>query len=75
MNNNFDFSHLGELIVSDQSRCPFSAHIRKTRPRADEVDLNVINQAIRAGIPYGPEVTDSETTSQTTTTDRGLAFG
>lgn len=74
-NNNFDFSHLGSLIVNDQSRCPFSAHIRKTRPRSDLLNANTVNQAIRAGIPYGPEVTSTEASSHTTSTDRGLAFG
>ncbi|PSR77990.1 hypothetical protein PHLCEN_2v7617 [Hermanssonia centrifuga] len=73
-NNNFDFSHLGSLLISDQSKCPFSAHIRKTNPRADLGDLNTINHAIRAGTPYGPEVSSSESSSNTTTQDRGLAF-
>lgn len=77
-NNNFDFNH-PEIanfdLQSDQSRCPFSAHIRKTRPRADLGNGNTFNQAIRAGIPYGPEVTTSETSSKKTTVDRGLAFG
>lgn len=74
-NNNFDFSHPGADITSDQSRCPFGAHIRKTRPRADLQNSNVVNQAIRAGIPYGPEVTASESSSGTTSQERGLAFG
>lgn len=74
-NNKFDFSHVGSLITTDQTKCPFSAHIRKTRPRADEVNLNFLNHIIRAGIPYGPEVSSSESTAQTTSTDRGLAFG
>ncbi|KAJ3556259.1 hypothetical protein NM688_g2124 [Phlebia brevispora] len=73
-NNNFDFSHLGSSLASDQSRCPFSAHIRKTNPRADLLDLDTINHAIRAGIPYGPEVTPAESSSSTTTEDRGFAF-
>jgi Dyp-type peroxidase family len=74
-NNNFDFSHPNSDIKSDQSECPFTAHIRKTRPRADLSNNNVINQAIRAGIPYGPEVSSDEAASNTTKTDRGLAFG
>jgi deferrochelatase/peroxidase EfeB len=74
-NNNFDYNHLGSLITTDQSECPFAAHIRKTRPRGDLFNTNIINQAIRAGIPYGPEVSSSESSSSTTTQDRGLAFG
>ena len=71
--NNFDFSHPDMQIDRDQTKCPFSAHIRKTNPRAD---FNVPdNSAIRAGIPYGPEVSSSEASSGTSSTDRGLAFG
>ncbi|KAF8590826.1 fungal peroxidase [Ramaria rubella] len=73
-NNNFTFAHPGEDILSNQTRCPFSAHIRKTNPRADFNPQNVVNHIIRAGIPYGPEVTPAEATSNTTTTERGLAF-
>lgn len=74
-NNYFDFSHTGFDLASDQTHCPFSAHIRKTRPRADLGNGNTFNQAIRAGIPYGPEVTTAEASLGKTTTDRGLAFG
>lgn len=74
-NNNFDYSHAGSDLTSDQSRCPFSAHIRKTRPRSDLGNTNLVNQAIRAGIPYGPEVSDSESNAGVTSQDRGLAFG
>lgn len=75
-NNNFDYTHgLTSSILSDQSHCPFSAHIRKTRPRADLANANLINQAIRGSIPYGPELTSSESSSGTSTVDRGLAFG
>lgn len=72
-NNNFDFAHSGSDLSSDQSRCPFSAHIRKSRPRADlDSSLNAI---MRAGIPYGPEVSSAETSSNTSgSTERGLAF-
>jgi len=54
-NNNFTFAHPGEDILSNQTRCPFSAHVRKTRPRADFNPFNTVNHIIRAGIPYGPE--------------------
>ncbi|EAU80479.2 hypothetical protein CC1G_12938 [Coprinopsis cinerea okayama7 len=55
--NNFDYSE-------QDGRCPFSAHIRKTAPRnvgpyltKEFVDASVV---IRAGIPYGPEITREE---------------
>ncbi|KAF8518411.1 fungal peroxidase [Hysterangium stoloniferum] len=75
-NNNFDFSHPNEDLHSNQTRCPFSAHIRKTNPRADfsSPDQFQNNHIIRAGTPYGPEVSDEEAASNTTTTERGLAF-
>jgi Dyp-type peroxidase family len=71
-NNNFDFSD-----DQAQRRCPFGAHIRKTNPREDltpqekGVDPHRI---MRAGIPFGPEVSDGESQSGTTSTDRGLMF-
>lgn len=74
-NNNFDFTHPFKLIATDQSECPFSAHIRKTNPRADLLNADIINHAIRAGTPYGPEVSAAENATSTTTQDRGLAFG
>ncbi|KAJ7085419.1 dye-decolorizing peroxidase precursor [Mycena belliarum] len=81
-NRNNDFNY---LIASDpapgtenhfnQTRCPFSAHIRKVHPRGD-LDPSVENQhfIIRSSIPYGPEVTNAEAASSTTSVDRGLAF-
>nr|WAW38288.1 DyP-type peroxidase [Chondrostereum purpureum] len=79
LNNNFDYTftdaNLPQLTFkNDQSRCPFSAHIRKTRPRADLQDT--AHHIIRAGIPYGPEVTDAEASSGTSdiSLERGLAF-
>lgn len=53
LNNNFTFAHPGEDISTNQTRCPFSAHIRKSNPRADLAAVN--NHIIRSGIPYGPE--------------------
>jgi len=76
-NNNFDFADglVGTLqLPTDQSRCPFSAHIRKMRPRADLLNSNTANQAIRAGIPYGGEVTGEESSTGVTSVERGLAF-
>ena len=65
--NFFDFNHAGFDLTSDQSHCPFSAHIRKTRPRADLAGVNPslpvnvqaapANSIIRSGIPYGPSGT------------------
>ncbi|KAF5353667.1 hypothetical protein D9758_008660 [Tetrapyrgos nigripes] len=81
-NNNFTFNH-PEIpkftLASNQTNCPFSAHIRKTRPRADLGSDNTTHHHImRAGIPYGPEVTDAEAYAQQSSTDpaleRGLAF-
>ncbi|KIK61171.1 hypothetical protein GYMLUDRAFT_166740 [Collybiopsis luxurians FD-317 M1] len=79
-NNDFNFTHPDDPnfdFKTNQSYCPFSAHIRKTNPRADIA--NPFNQhIIRAGIPYGPEVTDAENASNSSSTDpsleRGLAF-
>lgn len=71
-NNNFNYSD----TLTSEDRCPFSAHIRKTNPRADLSETATVpNHAIRSSIPYGPEVTSSETASNTTTEDRGLLFG
>ncbi|KAI0086049.1 peroxidase [Irpex rosettiformis] len=76
LNNNFNYIHTGSDLTTDESRCPFSAHVRKTNPRDLEAQglLTDLNHAIRAGTPYGPEVTDAESSSNTTQTDRGLAF-
>ena len=72
-NNNFDFRHFNDSITSDETYCPFSAHIRKVRPRFD-LGNKVKYQAIRAGIPFGPEVTEQENTSGKSSELRGLAF-
>ncbi|KAK7451700.1 dye-decolorizing heme-containing peroxidase [Stygiomarasmius scandens] len=82
MNNNFTYDHpeiSGFDISTNQTFCPFSAHTRKTRPRSDfGTEAANVHHIIRAGIPYGPEVTDDETASNTSSTDssleRGLAF-
>ncbi|KAF5375784.1 hypothetical protein D9757_008981 [Collybiopsis confluens] len=76
-NNNFNYTHPTFDIKSDQTHCPFSAHIRKTNPRAD-LAAGFNNHIIRAGIPYGPEVTSDEASASASSTDptleRGLAF-
>ncbi|KAK7442720.1 dye-decolorizing heme-containing peroxidase [Stygiomarasmius scandens] len=80
-NNNFTFDHPGVsgfALATNQTDCPFSAHIRKVRPRADLASEATGHHMLRAGIPFGPEVTDAERASNTSSTDadleRGLAF-
>jgi len=79
-NNNFDFSD-----DQGERRCPFGAHIRKTNPRADfglpnaaGVDPQTADvdprRIMRAGIPFGPEVSVTEAANGKTATDRGLMF-
>ncbi|KAF8485531.1 Dyp-type peroxidase [Gautieria morchelliformis] len=69
-NNNFDFSD-----PTDQSHCPFAAHIRKTNPRSDLANDIVARHSInRNGIPFGPEVSPLERQNNKTTLERGLAF-
>ncbi|KAF7359690.1 DyP-type peroxidase [Mycena venus] len=68
-NNDFTFAE-----TTDQSGCPFGAHIRKTRPRIDLGTDDTGRHIMRAGIPYGPEVSTDEATENTTSTERGLAF-
>ncbi|KAK0471127.1 Dyp peroxidase [Armillaria novae-zelandiae] len=74
-NNDFTYHHDGENS-NNQSRCPFAAHTRKVRPRADLKREDTMHHIIRAGIPYGPEVTPEESQSDTTnpSLERGLAF-
>ncbi|KIK61172.1 hypothetical protein GYMLUDRAFT_261090 [Collybiopsis luxurians FD-317 M1] len=79
-NNVFNFTHPDDPnfdFKTNQSYCPFSAHIRKTNPRAD-IATSFKQHIIRGGIPYGPEVTDAENASNSSSTDpsleRGLAF-
>lgn len=72
--NDFDYSD----DVSAQVRCPFTAHLRKTNPRASahpglpKVQIN--RRIIRQGIPYGPEVDSEEAQTHTSKHDRGLLF-
>ncbi|KAK0211981.1 Dyp peroxidase [Armillaria fumosa] len=74
-NNDFTYHHDSE-ISNDQSRCPFAAHTRKVRPRADLKPEDTMHHIMRAGIPYGPEVTPEEAQSHMTKPplERGLAF-
>ncbi|KAJ7512499.1 fungal peroxidase [Mycena galericulata] len=78
-NNNFTYAEPGQTVANstDQTKCPFSAHIRKTRPRADlglPENQTSTHHIVRGGIPYGPEVSAAEAASNTTETERGLAF-
>jgi len=74
-NNNFDFSD-----DQAQRRCPFGAHIRKTNPREDFAPAATQEQAVdphrimRAGIPFGPEVSAAEDATHKTQQERGLMF-
>ncbi|KAJ9265456.1 hypothetical protein DTO271D3_3197 [Paecilomyces variotii] len=67
--NNFDYQP-----IDKHDKCPFAAHIRKMRPRADlDHDHAVI---IRRGITYGDEVTPEEKAAKKSAeeNDRGLLF-
>ncbi|KAH8689858.1 dyp-type peroxidase family protein [Talaromyces proteolyticus] len=65
--NNFDFKP-----INTQDKCPFTAHIRKTRPRGDKKEDE--SPILRRGLPYGVEVEDNELLKQQTEQDRGLLF-
>ncbi|KAF8511059.1 hypothetical protein BU17DRAFT_97522 [Hysterangium stoloniferum] len=67
-NNDFNFMPPGMNVTLDQTRCPFSAHIRKTNPRSE------ITPSCARASPSGPELTPDEIALKTTSIDRGLAF-
>ncbi|KAJ6536896.1 hypothetical protein B0H19DRAFT_1182080 [Mycena capillaripes] len=73
-NNDFTYMLAGDddSKTGSQKRCPFSAHIRKTRPRDDLTTSQ--HHIIRGGTPYGPEVSGIEASSNITKDERGLAF-
>ncbi|CAE6395685.1 unnamed protein product, partial [Rhizoctonia solani] len=72
-NNKFDYP--GDTGDAGQSACPYSAHLRKTNSRSDLPLFKVARaRLIRAGIPYGPELDETEKTKHTTEKDRGPAF-
>ncbi|KAL1850362.1 dye-decolorizing heme-containing peroxidase [Paecilomyces lecythidis] len=67
--NNFDYQP-----IHKHDKCPFAAHTRKMRPRADlDHDHAVI---IRRGITYGDEVTPEEKAAKKSDdeNERGLLF-
>ena len=68
---NNDFGYAGDPF---QRACPYAAHIRKANPRDDlpgESGAILTHRIIRAGIPFGPEVTPRESK---TVHSRGLMF-
>ncbi|CAE6479622.1 hypothetical protein ACGC1H_002442 [Rhizoctonia solani] len=80
---NNDFVYSQDKGDEGQTACPYSAHIRRTNPRNDldflDADPKFFHSVealsiIRAGIPYGPEVTLGEKLEQHTEFGRGLAF-
>ncbi|KAF7334243.1 DyP-type peroxidase [Mycena sanguinolenta] len=76
-NNDFTYALSGQTPgnLTDQSKCPFAAHLRKMRPRADlGLPESNTHHIVRGGIPYGPELNSQEIASQTTQLERGLAF-
>ncbi|KAF8576379.1 Dyp-type peroxidase [Ramaria rubella] len=75
-NNNFDFSNKSFPQPTDQSHCPFAAHIRKVNPRSDLAQFGGVppHSITRTSIAFGPEVTDKEHKDNKTEHERGLAF-
>jgi len=75
-NNDFDFSFTNPDDQTDQTRCPFAAHIRKGYPRQDlEKNFNIDKfRIIRQGCPFGPELDHEEQKEGRTLHQRGLAF-
>lgn len=81
INNLFDYSIPGVNEPTDKI-CPFTAHTRKVAPRnlnpyANSKDLDS-SSIVRAGLPYGGEVTEAEKQSgksgDTDDLKRGLLF-
>jgi deferrochelatase/peroxidase EfeB len=69
LNNTDDFNY----NPSDQTKCPYASHMRKTGPRDDYPGYNK-HVMIRRGIPYGEWCSDEERASGTTQHERGLLF-
>jgi len=81
--NNFEFAGDREGLV-----CPWAAHVRKAYPRddvlgnlapsdGDKDKAEAVTQShrmMRRGIAFGPEVTEDEALSGTTSGERGLIF-
>ncbi|KAJ5948638.1 hypothetical protein N7454_001945 [Penicillium verhagenii] len=56
--------------TDSHKNCPFASHMRKVKPRSIVSDRDM-NDIMRRGIPYGPEVEPNETKTKL---DRGLMF-
>lgn len=71
--NNFNFQD-----IKYQDKCPFAAHIRKVRPRADHINpdgtMDDTNAMVRRGISFGPLTTSPEKAAGVSMHDRGLLF-
>jgi deferrochelatase/peroxidase EfeB len=85
--NDFQYTSRYPDSIQDQTRCPFSAHLRKTNPRGDvhrnglepdDEEKLAIRRIIRQGITFGPEVTEEEKKNKKSSTspklERGLLF-
>ncbi|KAL0060916.1 dye-decolorizing heme-containing peroxidase [Marasmius tenuissimus] len=81
--NNFNYDHpeiSGFDMTKDETRCPFSSHILRSRPRAHIKPEHPTAHMMRGGLPYGPEVTDKEAAAVKTLSgedpslERGMAF-
>ncbi|KAL0565457.1 dye-decolorizing heme-containing peroxidase [Marasmius crinis-equi] len=79
--NNFTFDHPeipGFDLFKNQTICPFSSHILRSRPRAFFKPEHPTSHFMRGGLPYGPEVTSEEAaaikSSDEPILERGMAF-
>lgn len=85
--NDFEYRH--KYASAKEVKCPFAAHTRKMRPRADlyvakngdkeEVTMatNTVensNVILRRSITFGPELTDKEKETETDIETRGIYF-
>ncbi|OAX40231.1 Dyp-type peroxidase [Rhizopogon vinicolor AM-OR11-026] len=77
-NNKFDYT-VPNYDGPTDIHCPFTAHTRKTAPRNLDPYLSKrfleAGSIVRAGLPYGPEVTDAENTSGTSSEEENLKRG
>lgn len=58
---------------TDQTRCPYASHMRKTGPR-DDYPGYTKHVMMRRGIPYGPLCPPDERAGGSTEHERGLLF-